>query len=414
MLPLIALGRRSSGFRSREARLSKQSRSEQRTWTDRILDTKAATSGGFRHYSVSRSYLVPLLDSVYRSYEQSTVQMTIYPSHASDSNTFLAGSPLVVDMGKPRLLHKTFDWIKRLLKRYWDYILVVLRGTEIALILSPMLLLTPAAVVADRFLHTSNVSDLSWAYLVNSVQFLGPAFVKLCQWAATRRDIFPPHICDRLSKLQADGLPHSWVHTDQTLRDAFGDYQAKGLLVQPHDIVGCGSAAQVYAGTLSSIDQHGETVQRPVAVKVLHPHFHEMIDRDIWFMQSVANAIDALPLEVTKVLNMPGAAATFSDVLEKQADLRIEADNLKKFRTNFYRKQEEAKSAVFFPAPMDGWVTSNVLVEDLVSDGVPIAEYVRDDSVEGRQIRKELAGPLLRAFLKMVFIDNWVHCDIHA
>ena len=58
-------------------------------------------------------------------------------------------------------------------------------------------------------------------------------------------------------------------------------------------------------------------------------------------------------------------------------------------------------------------MSPEVLVEDLVSDGVPIAEYICDDSKEGRRIRKELASPLLQAFLKMVFIDNWVHCDIH-
>ena len=29
------------------------------------------------------------------------------------------------------------------------------------------------------------------------------------------------------------------------------------------------------------------------------------------------------------------------------------------------------------------------------------------------KVRKELAGPLLRTFLKMVFTDNYIHCDLH-
>ncbi|GKY95404.1 hypothetical protein MPSEU_000501900 [Mayamaea pseudoterrestris] len=411
MLPLLVAGRRvNTSGRVLRSNLSKRSL-HQSSWAERI--DKSSRQGLLKYRYESRSYFVPLLDSAFRSYEHTLFHKPTYAESAPVRASMLAGSPFVGTVGKPRPLHRAVDWIKRLLQKYWDYVLVFMRGTEIAFILSPLMLLTPAAVFADQFLHTSAVSDMSWAYLLSAVQFFGPVFVKLSQWAATRRDIFPPHMCDRLSKLQADGLPHSWVHTDLSLRDAFGDYEAKGLSVKPHDIVGCGSAAQVYAGTLATTNQRGEKVERKVAIKILHPDFHEMIDRDIWFLQSIANAINALPFKSVKVMNMPGATSTFAGVLEKQADLRIEADNLKRFRENFYKKHEEKRSAIFFPSPMEGWVTPNVLIEDLVSDGVPIAEYVRDDSVEGRRIRKELAGPLLRAFLKMVFIDNWVHGDIH-
>ena len=36
-------------------------------------------------------------------------------------------------------------------------------------------------------------------------------------------------------------------------------------------------------------------------------------------------------------------------------------------------------------------------------DAVPISRYLADDSSEGLKVRKRLAGPLLRAFFKMVF-----------
>jgi aarF domain-containing kinase len=60
-----------------------------------------------------------------------------------------------------------------------------------------------------------------------------------------------------------------------------------------NQILGCGSAAQVHEGSLMITDKEmgikGEP--RPVAIKVLHPRSKVMVERDLWFMQSVANLL---------------------------------------------------------------------------------------------------------------------------
>jgi len=71
--------------------------------------------------------------------------------------------------------------------------------------------------------------------------------------------------------------------------------------------------------------------------------------------------------------------------------------------------QERAK--VSFPEPI--FCESKCLVEDFMGDSIPISEYLLDESAIGMSIRRELAGPLLQAFLKIVFMDNFVHCDLH-
>ena len=146
-----------------------------------------------------------------------------------------------------------------------------------------------------------------------------------------------------------------------------------------------------------------------VAVKVLHPDFARNVERDLWLMETVAkllhNSISAL-----QMVNVPSAASTFAHDLRNQADLRLEATNLHKFRHNFYPDaKDEEKSDVYFPKPVQGWVTEQVLVEDYVKDATPIAHYLNDESPQGLALRKELSGPLLRAFLKMVFLDNCIH-----
>ena len=315
---------------------------------------------------------------------------------------------------KPSILRRIAQKLKRWARSVLDALMVAARATEIGVIVSPLLVLTPASVATVRLLDTSKLSDISWWYTLHSLQLLGPAFVKLAQWAATRRDLFPPHICNRLSQLHDTAKVHSWRHTHEILTETFGNYEEKGLQMDPHDIIGSGSAAQVYRAKLRS---------QTVAIKVLHPHIGERVDRDLMLMKRIASLLDSVPLEMIRMLSLPRAADNFASVLQKQVDLRIEGENLSKFHNNFtYQKKSILKafmstnipsSAVLFPQPIEGWASRDVLVEEYVDNARPIAEYLQDESPEGLKLRKEVAGPLLRSYLKMVFLDNFTHCDLH-
>jgi aarF domain-containing kinase len=343
----------------------------------------------------------------------------------NSSTTMLACSGRAI---QPKgMATRLWEW----LQHWWAYgcrlVQMTVRGTEIVAVLSPLAILAPASVASSHIFGSTLAADLSWWYVMKSMQHLGPAFVKLCQWIATRRDLSPPPVCDRLSRFHDKGVPHPWRYTQAQLVQAFGsDYESRGLVVHP-DVIGCGSAAQVHRGTLTTPangvdDEDGggapSTVVRPVAVKVLHPRFGPMVDRDLQFLQTLAELVHSLPFDAVRVLNLPRAVETFGTVLARQADLRIEGRNLKQFRENFYatggdRQASASASAIVFPCPMEGWMDANVLVEELVQDAIPISEYLRDASEAGQEIRKELASPLLRAFLKMVFIDNFIHSDLH-
>ena len=349
-----------------------------------------------------------------------TTTTLLAQSAAVGTSTTLSTAWDLSDLWK-RLTQRIRHWMKSL----WDLLVLAARGTEVAVLLSPLLILTPAAMLANPFLTSSSieqeqqinhnfVSDAAWRYTTATMQTLGPVFVKLCQWVATRPDIFPPHVCQRLSCLHDRGLPHAWIHTERALREAFGDdYETRGLHINnsPAVILGCGSAAQVYRGTLTNQDD-GTT--RPVAVKVLHPQFRQLVERDLNILQTLADWVHAIPLDVIRMINLPRVASNFGELLQAQADLKREAQHLQQFRRNFYGDSVDTvdeNSNITFPRPL--WDSTMVLVEDLVHDARPIAEFLRDDSEDGKIIRKQLAGPLLRAFLKMIFIDNFTHGDLH-
>jgi len=318
----------------------------------------------------------------------------------SSSNTILAcSSTLTLDANDERFLARLVRWLRRAAHKCWEALVISIRGTEVLLRLSPLLVMAPASVLAEPFLQHNNniVADATWWYVTSAMQSLGPAFVKLCQWVATRRDLFPPNVCDRLAELHDRGNVHSWKFTDRILTDAFASYESKGLRVNRHKVIGCGSAAQVYEGSLSTTNaQTGATEILPVAVKVLHPRFEYMVERDLKFMQAVANMLHSLPSERVQMLNLPRAAFNFGSLLRRQADLREEGENLKQFRSNFYKNdKQEAKSAILFPRPIEDWMHANVLVEELVTDARPIADFIRDNSEKGTDIRRELAAPLV-------------------
>jgi aarF domain-containing kinase len=350
----------------------------------------------------------PFLSSL-ETYRNNRIQNSLQETDDHSASVILACSSVAAN-NDPTLLRRWLRWFQRWLQTVWKAFLVATRITEVAVRLSPLAILTPAAVLSG----SRQLSNLAWRYTISTMQGLGPVAVKFCQWMATRRDMFPPHWCDRLSVLHDQGNPHPWKYTRNELTDAFGDYESKGLHIKEDDVIGCGSAAQVYRGRLTAIDARtGKESVRTVAVKVLHPNFSKMVQRDLELMQSVAEFLHSLPTETIKMLNFPRATENFGGVLQLQADLTNEATNLEQFRTNFYHDFPEEQSSIRFPKPFPGWSSRNVLVEDYVHEATPIANFLRDSTPDGLKLRRELAGPLLRAFLKMVFMDNFIHGDLH-
>lgn len=117
-----------------------------------------------------------------------------------------------------------------------------LRALVLLLKFAPLLLLCPLALVSSRW-------AVRWLDLLLWVtETSGPTFIKLGQWASTRRDIFSEAFCNRFSRLHVKVQPHSWAHTKQCLRRAFGEAWRSVLVFESKEPVGSGSVAQVYRG----------------------------------------------------------------------------------------------------------------------------------------------------------------------
>lgn len=80
--------------------------------------------------------------------------------------------------------------------------------------------------------------------------------------------------------------------------------------------------------------------------------------------------------------------------------------SLDRFRANFV-----GEHGIHFPAPLWPLVNEFVLVEEYVG-GTPISQILKDP-VYPVEEKRRIARSGLSAFLKMVFLDNFVHGDLH-
>jgi aarF domain-containing kinase len=132
---------------------------------------------------------------------------------------------------------------------------------------------------------------------------------------------------------------------------------------------------------------------------------------DLTIIHKLAHFADWLIPDL-RWLSLPDEVRVFALMMRAQADLRVEASNLRRFHENFKEVDD-----ISFPAPIDEYVTSSVLVEEYVN-AIPISKFLgfhesQNWSHTSTPYDIELARIGIQAFLKMLIVDNFVHTDLH-
>ncbi|XP_039716739.1 putative aarF domain-containing protein kinase 2 isoform X2 [Pteropus medius] len=331
----------------------------------------------------------------------------------------------------------------------------------------PLLLLYPLTYLAP------SVSSLWFHLLLKATETSGPTYIKLGQWASTRRDLFSEAFCAQFSKLHVRVPPHPWTHTEHVLQQAFGEGWVKVLCFDKQEPVGSGCVAQVYKARANPAFLESDSIQRlaqpssaagavgglkalfghvekgwrpqgsladqaflesllfpkahlfgsnavlsqasaparlpepdhliPVAVKVLHPGLLSQVQMDLLLMKMGSRVLALLP--GIKWLSLPEIVEEFEKLMVQQIDLRYEARNLEHFQCNFLNV-----NSVKFPTPLHPFVTSDVLVETY-EESVPVSSYQQAGIPV--DLKRKIAWLGINMLLKMIFVDNFVHADLH-
>ena len=268
------------------------------------------------------------------------------------------------------------------------------RLAQLSLLATPLLVMAPCACVSDT------VHQYSWKYALWGIEKAGPTFVKWFQWATTRQDLFSPEFCQYFGKLRDQTRGHAWEFTDLLLKEDLGPLTSK--LVLETTPIGSGCIAQVYAGTLTeAVGQFPPGTK--LAVKVQHPHIWDKVCVDFYIMDKVALFLEGLPYLNLRYLALVDTVRQFRDVMIPQLDLTLEAKHLNRFNRDF-----ASIDRVNFPVPLKDLSTKRVLTETFLP-GVPILEYSKKSETD----RKDLANLGVETTLRMIFLHDFLHGDLH-
>ncbi|KAF8474308.1 hypothetical protein JB92DRAFT_1903885 [Gautieria morchelliformis] len=264
-------------------------------------------------------------------------------------------------------------------------------------------------------------------FMVRQMERAGPTFIKLAQWAASRADLFPDMMCEKMGMLHSNGKPHPIVHTRQVIEAIFRRPVSEVFEEFDEEPIGIGAIAQVYRAKLRSdllppsyLGPKRATPRRLtdlspipdpppmvptayVAVKVQHPHVSQIIQRDLRIISFFARFISIFP--DMQWLSLPEEVEVFGRMMSEQLDLRNEVKNLIKFEENFASR----KAAVTFPRPLEDYSTKDILIEEY-ENAIPLNAFLKHG---GGPFDHIIAESGLDAFLKMLLLDNFIHSDLH-
>jgi ubiquinone biosynthesis protein len=229
--------------------------------------------------------------------------------------------------------------------------------------------------------------------LATFCEALGPAFIKAGQILSSRPDLLPAEVGAPLRRLQNQIAPFDGARAAKIIETAFN--RPLPDLFEAFDFVPVASAsiAQVHRARLKD--------GREVAVKVRRPGVSRVVTNDMRLLGFMAKALSRLP--GMKAVPLPELVNEFVAPIKQQLDFHLEAAHNRRFRQEFALVEH-----IRLPA----------LVEELCTENVLTMEYLdrlqrTDSNSLSASERKTAALAGLRALYKMIFIDGFVHADMH-
>lgn len=230
--------------------------------------------------------------------------------------------------------------------------------------------------------------------LATALERLGPAYIKLGQFLATRPDVFGVEATTDLSHLK-DKLPaFSMKDAKLALQAEFGE-NAEILFPNLSDPIAAASIAQVHKL------QTGDGTK---AVKILRPNVEWLIERELRAMMRAARLAERVSAE-SRRLEAIAFVDTVGASMRKELDLRLEAGGADELA-------ELARRDTYFSIPSVDWERSGrrVLTTDWV-DGLSLTD---PKSLEQAGLdRPALAMAVTRGFLSHAIGDGVFHADMH-
>ena len=231
---------------------------------------------------------------------------------------------------------------------------------------------------------------------------LGPSYVKLGQFLATRPDVVGAALAKDLERLQDQMPPFPQGEAEAAVAASFGK-PLKAVFSSFGPPVAAASIAQVHRAT---VETQVETTDGPrnVAVKVLRPGVEKRFHADLGAFTFAARHAENLSAEARR-LRLIEVVDTLRRSVMVEMDFRLEAAALSEMAEN-------TKDDPDFRVPAVDWdrTTKEVLTLEWI-DATPLSDRARLVA-KGFDLPK-LGRVLIQTFFRHALRDGFFHADMH-
>jgi ubiquinone biosynthesis protein len=227
---------------------------------------------------------------------------------------------------------------------------------------------------------------------------LGPSYVKLGQFLATRADVIGPELSDDLRHLQDKAAPFSMVEAREAVERALGG-KLEDHFAAFGPPVAAASIAQVHKAV---IDEGG--IKRQVAVKILRPNIEKRFQNDLDSYYFAARMIERF-YPPARRLKPVAVVDNLKHTTDLEMDLRLEAAAISEMAENI-------NDDPGFRVPAVDWrrTAKRVLTVEWI-DGTPISH--RTALIAKGFDTGALGLTVLQTFLRHAMRDGFFHADMH-
>jgi ubiquinone biosynthesis protein len=253
----------------------------------------------------------------------------------------------------------------------------------------------PITILAAPF----NAGKPKQRRISSALAALGPSYIKLGQFLATRGDVIGPELAGDLGHLQDKLPPFSMAEARRAVEEALGG-KLEDHFVEFGPPVAAASIAQVHKAV--TLDKDGQ--RRTVAVKILRPGVERRFKRDLDSYFFAAHLVERMHAP-SRRLKPVAVVENLARTTELEMDLRLEGAAISEMAENIAPEER-------FRVPGVDWkrTAKRVLTTDWI-DGIPISDHARLKA-EGHDL-KALGLVVLRSFLTHAMRDGFFHADMH-
>jgi ubiquinone biosynthesis protein len=235
--------------------------------------------------------------------------------------------------------------------------------------------------------------------LKNSFLTLGPAFIKLGQFLATRPDIVGQEFSQELQKLQDQMPAFDISQSKDALRKELGEekYQQITYLSKP---IAAASIAQVHFAKIIN----NEKKEIDVAIKILRPNIEKIFQKELDALRFLASIIE-FSVKKSRRLKLVKIIDLLKEITNIEMDLRYEAAAASELKKNTNLDEGFKVPSIFWD-----FTGQRVLTIEKV-EGISIKD--KELLIKNKIDLKKISRLLIQNFLRQAVGDGFFHGDMH-